>query len=93
MADKNTQPKKEMNVIEKFKLGVIDSFRVPIKTKELKEEKKKQKRGLYQDHGRLGIYHKRWLHHNEMLMHHKRIKRRRRRNEIAKQSRKINRAA
>ena len=84
--DKGTQPQKQLGVLEKFKLGIIDAFTVPVNLK--KEDHKK--RGYYKDHSRSGISQQRWLKHNEMLMHHKRIKRRRRRNEIAKQSRRLN---
>ena len=81
--DKKAQPKKQLSVIDRFRLGLIDKFTVPIK----KDEEKKPKRK-----GEIRGGHKiRWLSHNEMLMHHKRIKRRRRRNEIAKTSRKRNR--
>lgn len=82
-----------MDAIKRFKLGINNKIIIPILGEDGKPKEKRQKRGLYQDHGRKGIYAKQWLHHNEMLMHHKRIKRRRRRNEIAKQSRRINRAA
>ena len=73
----------KMSVIEKFKKGIIDKFTVPVDLKPKKKPKGEIRKG-----------HKiRWLSHAEMLMHHKRIKRRRRRNEIAKMSRRRNRAA
>jgi len=93
MGDKGNQPQKQKGALERFQLGEIKKLIVPIFSKVEKsiKKEKKNKRGLYKDHGRLGIYQSRWLHHNEMIMHHKRIKRRRRRNEIAKQSRHRNR--
>lgn len=80
MADKGKQPKKEMGAIEKFRAGVIDKFTVSVVGRKPPKVKEKRKG-----------HNIRWLSHNEMLMHHKRIKRRRRRNEIAKESRRANR--
>jgi len=85
--DKGNQPKKEMGIFDQFRAGLIKSFKVPV----LGKKEKRKKRGLYKDHGRVGSSQKIWSHHNEMLMHIKRIKRRRRRTELAKVSRRINR--
>ena len=83
MPDKDNQPQREMGVLDKFRLGIIDKFTVPVLG-----SLKKKKGPKYETRGGHKI---RWLGHAEMLMHHNRIAKRRRANQIAKESRRKNR--
>ena len=81
------KPVEQMSVYDRFRAGIIDKFTVPVIREKPRTKPKTEKRG------KRGRQHApRWLSHADMLMHTKRIKRNRRRNEIAKQSRRINRA-
>lgn len=91
MADKGIQPKKEMGVLDRFRLGTIDKFTVPVLGKLDRKKRDKPKRGRGGSVEKRGSRKIHWLSHQEMLKFHKRIKRNRRRNKIAKASRRRNR--
>ena len=70
------------SVLERFRMGDIKKIIVPVIDKD-KEEKKLEARESFAFGGDDS--------HADMIMHRKRIKRRRRRNELAKISQRINR--
>jgi len=80
--DKKAQPKHNRSVLDRFRMGEIKKIIVPVINKKAEEEKLKKRESFA-----WGGYDS----HADMIMMRKRKKHSRRRNRLAKTSRKINR--